>query len=297
MMKYIKNRGGYKMCFRFVLALLAGIGLMATPVAAAARPLKIVTSFYPMRIMALNVTRAVPDVVLGSLASSGAGCLHDYALTSGDMKQLADADVFIANGAGMEPFLERVAARYPGLKIITLAEGLPLVDGNPHVWVSVDGAIAEVGKLAAELAKVDPPHAALYRQNASAYTGKLEVLRDGMKAALAPYRGKGIITFHEAFVYFAREFGLNIVAVVEREPGSEPGAKELAATIETVKASGIKALFSEPQYPDAAARTIARETGAEVYLLDPAVTGPDDPGAYLAIMTKNSEVLAHALSK
>jgi zinc transport system substrate-binding protein len=116
-----------------------------------------------------------------------------------------------------------------------------------------------------------------------------------MKTALAPYKGRKIITFHDAFPYFAEEFGLSIAAVVEREPGSAPSAKDLSETIDLIRKAGIKVLFSEPQYPATAVETIARETGAKVYLLDPGVTGPDDPGAYITIMKANLKTLLEAL--
>ena len=85
------------------------------------------------------------------------------------------------------------------------------------------------------------------------------------------------------------------LTVIEREPGSEPSSRELAETIETIKGKKVKALFAEPQYPAKAAETIARETGLKVYTLDPAVTGPDDPDAYIEIMDKNLKVLQQAL--
>ena len=83
--------------------------------------------------------------------------------------------------------------------------------------------------------------------------------------------------------------------MIEREPGSEPGARQLAEIIETVKRSGVKALFVEPQYPSRSAETIANETGAAVYTLDPAVTGPMDKDAYIRIMERNLETLEKAL--
>ena len=143
--------------------------------------------------------------------------------------------------------------------------------------------------------KYDPAHGKSYEQNGERYIAKLKELRKKMHAALVPYRGASIITFHEAFPYFAREFGLKIAAVVEREPGSEPSAKELADTIKLIKKHAVKALFSEPQYPSTAADAIARETGLKVYVLDPAVTGPDDNDAYLNIMGRNLLVLKTAL--
>ncbi len=264
---------------------------------------KVVTTFYPLYIMAKNVCRDVPGVRLENLAPAVTGCLHDYALTAADMKKLTGARLVVANGAGMESFLDTLSAGHPGITVVKLTDGIPLLQGpgnqaaNPHVWVSIDGCIAEVRNLGRALAMADPAHGAWYAKNTAAYVAKLEALQETMQAALAPYKGREIITFHEAFPYFAREFGLRIAAVVEREPGSEPSARELAATAELVRKNKAAALFSEPQYPDVAARTIARETNARVYVLDPAVTGPDDYDAYVTIMQKNLTVLKEALGK
>lgn len=267
------------------------------------RKIKVVASFYPMYITALNVVKDVPDVSLSNLTPPMTGCLHDYTLTTDDMKKLADAQVFVANGAGMESFLDRVVAQYPQIKIIKLADGIPLIKGegeemdNPHVWVSISLAITEVKNFGKDMEKIDPAHADLYRKNTGAYVDKLETLRQKMRTALSPYKGRKIITFHEAFPYFAQEFGIKIAAAVEREPGSEPSARELSRTVDVVRKAGIKTLFSEPQYPSAAADTIAMETGAKVYMLDPAVTGPNDPDAYIHIMENNLEVLKSAFSR
>jgi len=106
------------------------------------------------------------------------------------------------------------------------------------------------------------------------------------------------VTFHEAFPYFAKEFGLHILTVIEREPGSEPTPAELQAVIEQVKPLAAKVLFTEPQYSPDAAKTIARETGARIYTLDPVVTGEANESAmdaYLTTMRKNMETLKEAL--
>ncbi|MFH1798276.1 MAG: zinc ABC transporter substrate-binding protein [Candidatus Omnitrophota bacterium] len=262
---------------------------------------KILASFYPMYIMALNVARDVPGVTVMNLTSPSTGCLHDYALTVNDMKKIVDADILVVNGAGMESFLERVTARYPELKIAKLSEGIPLIKGgeedgdNPHVWVSISNAITQVKNLCNALRAFDPSRGDAYQKNTDEYVSRLEFLRQRMHIALDRYRGRKIVTFHEAFPYFAREFGLEIAAVVEREPGSEPSARELAKTIDLVREAGIKALFAEPQYPVIVAKSIAEETGAKVYILDPAVTGPEQPDAYIKIMEMNLETLKGAL--
>ena len=119
-----------------------------------------------------------------------------------------------------------------------------------------------------------------------------------MHAALDNVPHKDIVTFHEAFPYFAKEFHLNIIGVVEREPGTEPTPTELQETIEQVNALPSKVLFTEPQYSPAAAETIARETGAKIYTLDPVVTGeatPEAKDAYIDTMRKNMNTLKEAL--
>jgi len=265
--------------------------------ASAAKDIKIVASFYPMYIMAKNVIKDVPGVSVQNLTPPLTGCLHDYTVTTSDMRKLADAQVFVANGAGMESFLDKIIAQHPNLKIIQLSAGIPLIKGggnegdNPHVWVSISNAIIQVKNLGRAMEEFDPDHKELYAKNTADYAAKLEALRQKMHFELALYKGRAIITFHEAFPYFAEEFGLKIAAVIEREPGSEPSAKELAETIEIVKKNGIAALFSEPQYPSAAAQAIAKEAGAKVYVLDPAVTGSDDYDAYVNIMENNLKVL------
>ena len=278
---------------RFIVAALT-VGLLTTGVRAAQEPstnLHVVASFYPIYIATLNIVGQTPGVTVTSMAQPTAGCLHDYQLSTDDMVTLSSADVFVINGAGMEAFLDKAARQAPRMKTIDASRGIELLrEGaaiNPHVWVSVSRHMQQVANIAAGLAVADPGRAGLYRQNAAAYTNRLEALRVRMQAGLKDLRSRDIVTFHEAFPYFADEFGLRIVATIAREPGSEPSGRELARTIQAVRKAGVKALFAEPQYSSRVAATIARETGATVYVLDPAVTGPASPHAYADIMEKN----------
>jgi zinc transport system substrate-binding protein len=275
-------------------------GAAAVTPAARTQTINVVTSFYPIYIMALNVCKDIPGVTVTNLTPPMSGCLHDYSITAGDMKKVESADIFIANGAGMESFLGRISGLYPHIRIAKLADDIQLIKeaegDNPHVWVSITGAMREVDALGSAMERFDPAHRELYMKNTGRYIAKLSALRDRMNNGLSAFKGRKIVTFHEAFPYFAREFGLEIAAVVQREPGSEPSAKELAETVDLIRRRGIKVLFAEPQYPASAAKVIAKETGAGVYVLDPAVIGPDDPDAYINIMEKNLAVLKEALS-
>lgn len=261
----------------------------------------IMTSFYPMYIMTINVAAGIPGIKVVNLTPPQTGCLHDYQMKPSDIKNLAQAAALVVNGADMESFLNQVRKQYPDLPVIVASDGADLIKDpktgvvNPHLWVSITGAIYEVGKISDGLAQADPAHADLYRKNAEQYMNKLKAERAQMKSSLAGVKNRDIVTFHEAFPYFAREFNLHIVSVVEREPGSQPSAAELADTIKQVKTSQTKALFAEPQYPSPTAQLIARETGARVYTLDPVVTGADDPDAYLKAMNQNLSVLKEAL--
>ena len=146
---------------------------------------------------------------------------------------------------------------------------------------------------------MDGKHAEQYKENAKTYIDKLEQLKREMHDEIDSSENKNIVTFHEAFPYFAKEFNLNIVSVIEREPGTEPSPKELETTIKQIKDLHIKALFAEPQYPAGSADTIAKETGAKVYTLDPVVSGEANSNAaddYINIMKNNAKVLKEALN-
>ncbi|MFH0702986.1 MAG: metal ABC transporter substrate-binding protein [bacterium] len=261
----------------------------------------IVTSFYPIYISTINITKDIPDINVINMTKPQTGCLHDYSITPDDLKTLEKAEVFVINDAGMESFMDKVIKQQPQLKIINASKGIKLLknksDGefNPHVWVSISNVILQVKNIDEQLTKFDPKNAAKYHKNANIYIAELNKEKEKMHKALDKVKNHNIITFHEAFPYFAEEFNLNIVDVIEREPGSEPNARELKETIDIVKKDKVRSLFAEPQYPAKAVRTIAEETGAKVYILDPAVTGELKEDAYIKIMDNNLKVLQEAL--
>ena len=282
--------------------LLTGCGSTNTAGGGKDGSFHIVTSFYPMYVATINITQGVDGVTVTNMTKPQTGCLHDYQLMTEDMKTLEKADAFVINGAGMESFLDKVIEQQKNLKIIDASKGIELLkdddEENPHVWLSVTDAILQVKNIAEQLKAADPKHADAYEKNAAAYIKKLEALKAEMHAELDTVPNKDIVTFHEAFPYFAKEFGLNIISVVEREPGTEPTPAELQATIEQVKKLPVKVLFTEPQYSPSAAETIARETGAKIYTLDPVVTGEANEqaiNAYIDTMKKNMETLKTAL--
>lgn len=315
-----------------ILALLLAIAVAGGSLSGCIRTdynkdkIKFLASFYPIYIMALNIVDGVDGVEVDCMAEVQVGCLHDFKLSTDDMRNIEKSDGFIINGAGMEGFIEDIANKVDGLQIIDSSTGIDLLaDGhhhdedehehedehihedeheheghnhgeyNAHIWVSVANCIKQVENITDGIVKLDPAHESEYRSNSKKYISKLTELKNEMESGLADISDRNIITFHEAFDYFAEEFKLNIVSVIEREPGSEPNARDLASIIDLTKETGVKALFVEPQYPNTSADIIAAETDAKVYTLDPGVSGEMNKDAYIKMMKENLKVLQKAL--
>jgi len=168
---------------------------------------------------------------------------------------------------------------------------------NSHYWVSISLYIEQVKNVLNELCELYPEYEEKFIVNAKNYIDKLEIIKEELHDIVDNSdSNKNIVTFHEAFEYFAEELGLNIVAVIEREPGTYPSARDVAEIIDEVRNKDVKAIFVEPQYSRSAADTIARETGIKVYNLDPIVTGELSKDAYIDIMNQNIETLKEALN-
>lgn len=296
-----------------LLAMLIAMALLGGCVAASAEK-TFVTSFYPMYIFAQNIAQGVPGVEIVNLAGENVGCLHDYQLKTRDMATLEKADALIINGGGMEQFMDKVIAQQPQLPVIDAGSGIEMLcsgdehdhDGhehddhdhevlNAHVWLDPALAVRQVHNIAEGLAAADGENAQAYLANAEEYTARIEALHEEIKAQLAPLAGSEIVTFHEAFDYFAGAYGLHVAAVIAGDSGEEPSTRQIAKLCDLVGGLAVKALFVEPQYPAKTAETIARETGAKIYTLDPVVTGDGSMDSYETLMRENARVLQEAL--
>lgn len=298
---------------------IAAMLLCLLLLAAAAEAETVVTSFYPIYLFALNLCDGVEDVTVRNLAAPDFGCLHDYQLTVADMKALSKADVFLINGAGMEEYLTHVYDALPHLRVVDAsdyAEAVPLLeeDGddtaeaeehgldhdheiNAHIWMSVSNAKIMVRNLAQGLADTMPEHSEQIMANRDAYLARLDALDETLAAGTANLARRDLVTFHEAFPYFARAYGLNVAAVMNVEPGDSLSAKGMMDLIRLERALGNPPLFTEPQYTSNIAQTVALETGANVYTLDPCVAGPEQPPLdhYERVMLENLETIRLAL--
>ena len=294
---------------KFIALLFA---LLVLPCAALCET--VVTSFYPIWLMTLNLTRGLEDhVTVRNLAAPTVGCLHDYQLQTSDMKALSGADAFLVNGAGMEAFLPEIANALPALPVIEAAEGIGLLEDsgaleildaeeeetNSHLWLDPARAVRMAENLAAGLIRLMPGDEAAITANLEDYRSRLQALDGQLREGLQDLSRRDIVTFHEAFPYFAAAYSLNVVAVVNKEPGEVLTPAQMGILVREIIRLGNPPLFVEPQYTDLSAETLARETGSSVYSLDPVVTGPETHvplDYYETVMLQNMNTLIEALS-
>ncbi len=163
--------------------------------------------------------------------------------------------------------------------------------GNPHIWLDPELAKSGIARLVEELARSDPKGESLYRARETAYFARLDSLSAAISAELADLTDRRIITYHDAWPYFARRFGLDIVATIEPIPGQQLSAKELARLVDLIRREQIKVITTEPQLPSVLPDMLTRETGVKVVVLNPL----ESENGYTAALGKSANALRDAL--
>ena len=203
--------------------------------------------------------------------------VHTFEPRPADMRAVADARLLVMNGLGLDDWLRKTIANAAadGTPLVQLAVDLPgvaLLPGeepdtqNPHVFLDVKYAELYVDRIAAALESADPANAAGYRANTSAYKARLDELDAWVRTQIAtiPEADRKLVTFHDAFPYYAREYGITIVGVAVEAPGQDPSAGYTSQLIADIKAAGVKVIFSERQFPTRLVDQLAAEAGCRV---------------------------------
>jgi ABC-type Zn uptake system ZnuABC Zn-binding protein ZnuA len=172
---------------------------------------------------------------------------------------------------------------------------------NPHVWTSIRLTKQMAEHVAGTLVALDPEGEEAYRTNAADFAGRLEVLDDAVTTATAtiPEDNRIMVVYHDAWGYFADDYGLEVVAAVQPSDFAEPSAAEVRAIIDQVREAGVPALFGSEVFPSRVVEAIADETGADYVgtLSDDALPGDagDPEHSYEGLMVANARLIVEAL--
>lgn len=264
--------------------------------------LRVVTTFAPL--YSFTAAIAGSDAVVENLLPPGVGP-HDYAFAPSDVERLSRADLIVANGLGLEAWLsDAIRTANPEVTLVEASAGIATRapdealrvgevgeeeegPADPHIWLDPIRAQTMAANIALALATADPAHAAAYRARGATLSARLGALDRDIRAGLSGATDRRLVAFHDAFGYFAERYDLETVAVVEASPGKEPSPRDVAQIVSLIRRSGVKALFTEPQFSPALVEAIAVETGLVTHPLDPLETAVFTADGYFDGMRTN----------
>jgi ABC-type Zn uptake system ZnuABC Zn-binding protein ZnuA len=244
-------------------------------------------------------------VTVDSIIPAGVGP-EDYEPKPDDARRLSEAELIVSNGVGLDDFLDGIveASGQQNVERLVLGAGIPTVtvDGeeNPHFWL--DPTLVERYYLPAirdKLSKLRPEAAGDLASATDAYAAELRELDSANieKIDTIPSERRRLVTFHDAFPYFAAHYGFEMIGVILENPGQEPSAADLAALVAKVKAANVPAVFSEAQFDPKLAQTLADEAGVTkvVTTLYNDALGPAPADTYIGLMTWDVDEIVKAL--
>ena len=299
------------------LSLLTGCGTQPADTATDDGRLRVLTSFYPMYDFACKIGGDCIDVT--NMVPSGTEP-HDWEPSTNDLKNLEKADVFIYNGADMEPWADDLlVSRSDTLHVVEASENVELrtTDGehehahehegadhhhgdfDPHVWLDPENAKIEMEAIRDALCAADPENSTVFQSNYEKYAAELDALDAEFREKLAPLPNRTIVVAHEAFGYLCDAYGLTQVGIEGLSPDSEPDPGRMAEVIDFVREHSISTIFFEELVSPKVAEAIASETGAQAKMLSPLEGLSDEQAAagadYFSVMHDNLAALIEAL--
>lgn len=270
----------------------------------------VVVSIYPLKDIVEQVggERVRVDYMIPPGASP-----HTFEPKPSDIKRLNRANLLFLIGGGLEFWAEKVvSALNKKPRVIVLSKGLSLLKEkhshgahdrydkreffDPHIWLDPIMVMTMVDRIRDVIADSDPSNRIYYAQRAERFKDEIMKLHLRIEETAKRFRTREFVTFHSAWNYFAKRYGLRIIGIIEESPGKEASPAHIAKIVKEIRETKVKVVFVEPQFNPKAAEVIAKETGAKVFILDP-IGGPDIKGraSYIGLMNHNLSVLASAL--
>ncbi len=279
--------------------------------------MKIYASFYPMYFLASELAGDKAEVI--SMVPAGAEP-HDWEPTPKLVIELSKADMLVYNGAEMEPWIDKILPNVnkDKTKIVDASEGIELLESeeheeeeeqngedqghgryDPHIWVSPIRAMQQAQTIYDALVEIDPKNSEYYGKNKIELDSKLTKLGKDIWDASKFFKSNVIVVSHEAFGYFANDYGFEQIAIRGVNPQEEPSPSKMAELARVCKEKDVKYIFFEKLTSPKLSETLAREVGAETLVLNDAAglneedikSGKD----YITVMYDNLENLKKAL--
>jgi ABC-type Zn uptake system ZnuABC Zn-binding protein ZnuA len=230
---------------------------------------------------------------------------HTFELLPRQIEDAANARLLLTIGAGLEPWADKLAQNMKSDNAVRLAlsDGEKLLQdshehhhghdhghvhefGNPHLWLDPLFAIRSVEKIRDELSRLYPDREARFRESADRYIDSLKQLDAHIGTVTEQWTQRRFIADHSSWVYFAERYGLREAGAIEKQPGREISARELAGLIRSMKASGITAIFADMRSNARGVELLAEESGARIAFLDP-LGGALTSASYITLMREN----------
>ncbi len=237
----------------------------------------------PLRIVALNTVLTEIAHEVGGDQASVNGLVHPgvdphaFEPTANDLRAIMQADLVLASGLQLESYLDRLVTRIDTKgRVLVVGDALPnplsiprehsdAADGekDPHWWHSIDNVLAATDLVRAKLVQLRPSAAAVFERNAHSYRQRLIALKHWATREIAtlPPDRRQLVTSHDAFGYFARDFGFELHAISGLSTDSEPNAKHLAELINVIRSRRIAAVFAENNVNARVVANLVAETG------------------------------------
>jgi ABC-type Zn uptake system ZnuABC Zn-binding protein ZnuA len=240
---------------------------------------------------------------------------HDYEPSPADVQAIATADLVVKNGVGLERFLDQTisSAGFAGT-VVDASKGVPVrpgsgeaaeKEGDPHIWHDPRNAKIMVRNIADALATKDPADKDTFERNYTDYAAKIDALDKDIQAKIdaLPAGQRKLVTNHDAFGYYVLRYKLEFVGSIipSSDTSAELSGKDITDLVAKIKATGVKAIFSESSLPPRTAETIGREAGVRVVEGADALYGDtlgpagSDGETYLKMEEHNTTTIVDAL--
>ena len=251
---------------------------------------QVYTSFYAMYDFARTI--GGDDIDLYNVVPTGTEP-HDFEPTAADMAKLSKADVFIYNGMGIDEWAEKVADTLPEtVNVVYASEKINTDGADPHVWLGLKNAKAQLEAVSGALSEVDSANAQKYAERLAEYLEKIDALETEYKNA--GLSGKKLFVTHGAYGYLCDDFGMEQIALEGISGDSDPSPAQMAKIIDEIKAEGAKCIFYDPLEGDKMANAVAKGAGIEALPLY-TFEGDSEDRDYITIMQTNLEQLKKSL--